>query len=100
MKILKDKNGAEWEVYSLKLWSFVFLIPLLYNLIISLLQAQTANSQSLWQFSTLIIGIGVVAFLLSNADYIYAVRIKVYPSMFGNKEVTTKRTPFQIWIKK
>lgn len=100
MKIIKDSNNQQWEVYTLKIWSFLFVVPLLYDLIISLLQAQSSHLQGLWQFPTSVMTIGIVAFLAVNADYIYAIRIKVYPSPFSNKTSTIKRTPLQIWIKK
>ena len=59
MKIIKDGNNQQWEVYSLKIWSFLFVVPLLYNLIISLIQAQLVHSQGLWQFPNLVMAIVV-----------------------------------------
>lgn len=95
MKIIKDENNQQWEVYTLKKWSFLLLVPLAYDLIVSLLQVASLNLPEMpygW------VGIGVVAFFVINADYLWMVRVGVVPGQ--GQTVTSKKTPFKIWIKK
>jgi hypothetical protein len=100
MKIIADENGQEWSVYGLKRWSFVLLIPLLYNLLLFFLQAQLTTLQAVWQFPSTLLAIGILIFLAVNLDYIYALRLGVYANRAGKEKVTSKMTPLEIWIQR
>lgn len=96
MKIIVDEHDVQWEVYTLKWWSFAFLSPLFWDLA----QALFAASQiPLYQLPNGVVLAGFVLFVAVNGDYIYAARVKATPFYSPGKTLTMKKTKLQIWIK-
>lgn len=98
MKIVKDNAGDEWEVYMLKPWSFVLLIPVGWNLAFFL--GQGVGIIDLPLIDERLLAAGVIAFLISNFDYLYAARTVGYDSAGEGEPVTYRRAGFKIYIRR